>query len=38
MRLVSFSLGDGKIRPGALLEDGKLVADLSAAGYGMHWP
>jgi len=34
MRLVSFSLGDGKIRPGALLEDGKLVADLSAAGYG----
>ena len=33
MRLVSFSLSDGKIRPGALLEDGKLVADLSAAGY-----
>ena len=34
MRLVSFSLADGKIRPGALLEEGKLVADLSAAGYG----
>jgi 2-keto-4-pentenoate hydratase/2-oxohepta-3-ene-1,7-dioic acid hydratase in catechol pathway len=34
MRLVSFSLGDGKIRPGSLLEDGKLVADLGAAGYG----
>jgi 2-keto-4-pentenoate hydratase/2-oxohepta-3-ene-1,7-dioic acid hydratase in catechol pathway len=33
MKLVSFSLEDGKVRPGALLEDGKLVADLSAAGY-----
>jgi 2-keto-4-pentenoate hydratase/2-oxohepta-3-ene-1,7-dioic acid hydratase in catechol pathway len=34
MKLVSFSLADGRIRPGSLLEDGKLVVDLSAAGYG----
>ncbi len=34
MKLVSFSLADGRIRPGALLEDGKLVVDLGAAGYG----
>ena len=34
MKLVSFSLADGRIRPGSLLEDGDLVADLSAAGYG----
>lgn len=34
MKLVSFSLADGKIRPGSLLEDGNLVVDLSVAGYG----
>jgi len=34
MKLVSFSLADGRIRPGALLEEGSLVVDLSAAGYG----
>ena len=34
MKLVSFSLADGRIRPGSLLEDGNLVVDLSAAGYG----
>ena len=33
MKLVSFSLADGRIRPGCLLEDGSLIADLSAAGY-----
>jgi 2-keto-4-pentenoate hydratase/2-oxohepta-3-ene-1,7-dioic acid hydratase in catechol pathway len=33
MKLVSFSLGDGKIRPGSLLEADGLVVDLSAAGY-----
>ena len=33
MKLVSFSAADGKIRPGALLEEGNLVADLGAAGY-----
>jgi 2-keto-4-pentenoate hydratase/2-oxohepta-3-ene-1,7-dioic acid hydratase in catechol pathway len=33
MKLVSFSLADGRIRPGALIEDGKLVVDLSVAGY-----
>jgi 2-keto-4-pentenoate hydratase/2-oxohepta-3-ene-1,7-dioic acid hydratase in catechol pathway len=33
MKLVSFSLADGRIRPGCLLEEGNLVADLSAAGY-----
>jgi 2-keto-4-pentenoate hydratase/2-oxohepta-3-ene-1,7-dioic acid hydratase in catechol pathway len=33
MKLVSFSLADGRIRPGSLLEDGNLVVDLSAAGY-----
>jgi len=33
MKLVSFSLADGKIRPGALLEEGTLVVDLSAGGY-----
>jgi 2-keto-4-pentenoate hydratase/2-oxohepta-3-ene-1,7-dioic acid hydratase in catechol pathway len=33
MKLVSFSLADGHIRPGSLLEDGNLVFDLSAAGY-----
>jgi 2-keto-4-pentenoate hydratase/2-oxohepta-3-ene-1,7-dioic acid hydratase in catechol pathway len=33
MKLVSFSLHDGKIRPGALLEEGNLVVDMSAAGY-----
>jgi len=34
MKLVSFSLADGKIRPGSLLEEGNLVVDLSAVGYG----
>lgn len=34
MKLVSFSLADGRIRPGSLLEDSNLVIDLSAAGYG----
>jgi 2-keto-4-pentenoate hydratase/2-oxohepta-3-ene-1,7-dioic acid hydratase in catechol pathway len=33
VKLVSFSLSDGKIRPGSLVEDQKLVVDLSAAGY-----
>lgn len=33
MKLVSFSTGEGRIRPGALFEEGKLVVDLSAAGY-----
>lgn len=33
MKLVSFSAADGKIRPGALIEDAGLVADLSADGY-----
>lgn len=33
MKLVSFSLADGRIRPGALLEDMKRVVDLSASGY-----
>ncbi len=33
MKLVSFSLADGGVRPGALIEDGTLVVDLSAAGY-----
>jgi 2-keto-4-pentenoate hydratase/2-oxohepta-3-ene-1,7-dioic acid hydratase in catechol pathway len=31
MKLVSFSLADGRIRPGSLLEDGSLVADLSTS-------
>jgi 2-keto-4-pentenoate hydratase/2-oxohepta-3-ene-1,7-dioic acid hydratase in catechol pathway len=33
MKLVSFSTADGKVRPGALLDEGNLVVDLSAAGY-----
>ena len=33
MKLVSFSAGDGVIRPGALNEESNLVVDLSAAGY-----
>ncbi len=33
MKLVSFSLADGRIRPGSLIEEGNLVVDLSAAGY-----
>lgn len=33
MKLVTFSAADGKLRPGALLDDGKIVADLTAAGY-----
>src|SRR6185312_4867461 len=32
MKLVSFSAGDGKVRPGALVED-NVVVDLSAAGH-----
>lgn len=31
MKLVSFSLNDGIVRPGALIEDGSLVLDLSAS-------
>ena len=34
MKLVSFSVADGKVRPGALLEEGSLVVDLTGAGYG----
>lgn len=33
MKLVSFSAADGKVRPGALLEEDNLVVDLTAAGY-----
>jgi 2-keto-4-pentenoate hydratase/2-oxohepta-3-ene-1,7-dioic acid hydratase in catechol pathway len=33
VKLVSFSAGDGVIRPGALVEEGNIVVDLSAAGY-----
>jgi len=33
MKLVSFSAADGKIRPGALIEEDNLVLDLTAAGY-----
>jgi 2-keto-4-pentenoate hydratase/2-oxohepta-3-ene-1,7-dioic acid hydratase in catechol pathway len=33
MKLVSFSSSDGRVRPGSLLEEGNLVADLSSAGY-----
>src|SRR6185437_2172027 len=33
MKLVSFSAGDGKVRPGALIEKENLVLDLSAAGH-----
>ena len=33
MKLVSFSGSDGKVRPGALLEESNLVVDLGAAGY-----
>jgi 2-keto-4-pentenoate hydratase/2-oxohepta-3-ene-1,7-dioic acid hydratase in catechol pathway len=33
MKLVSFSAADGKVRPGALLEEGNLVVDLAAAGH-----
>lgn len=33
MKLVSFSTGDARIRPGALFEDANLVVDLGAAGY-----
>ncbi len=32
MKLVSFSAADGKVRPGALLEEDNLVVDLTAAG------
>jgi 2-keto-4-pentenoate hydratase/2-oxohepta-3-ene-1,7-dioic acid hydratase in catechol pathway len=33
MKLVSFSLADGHIRPGSLLEEADLVVDLTAAGF-----
>jgi 2-keto-4-pentenoate hydratase/2-oxohepta-3-ene-1,7-dioic acid hydratase in catechol pathway len=33
MKLVSFSVTDNKIRPGALLEDGNLIIDLTSAGH-----
>lgn len=33
MKLVSFSAGDGRVRPGALLDEGKTVVNLAAAGY-----
>jgi 2-keto-4-pentenoate hydratase/2-oxohepta-3-ene-1,7-dioic acid hydratase in catechol pathway len=33
MKLVSFSVAGGNIRPGALIEEGALVVDLTAAGY-----
>lgn len=33
MKLVSFSSTDGRVRPGSLIDDGSMVADLSAAGY-----
>src|SRR5579864_3542469 len=33
MKLVTFSAADGKLRPGALLDNDTIVADLSAAGY-----
>jgi 2-keto-4-pentenoate hydratase/2-oxohepta-3-ene-1,7-dioic acid hydratase in catechol pathway len=33
MKLVSFSAGDGKVRPGSLIEDAGLVVDLTSAGY-----
>jgi 2-keto-4-pentenoate hydratase/2-oxohepta-3-ene-1,7-dioic acid hydratase in catechol pathway len=33
VKLVSFSAADGKVRPGALLEEDNLVVDLTAAGY-----
>ncbi|HET6170840.1 MAG TPA: fumarylacetoacetate hydrolase family protein [Terracidiphilus sp.] len=33
MKLVSFSSSDGRVRPGSLIEEGNLVADLSGAGY-----
>jgi 2-keto-4-pentenoate hydratase/2-oxohepta-3-ene-1,7-dioic acid hydratase in catechol pathway len=33
MKLVSFSAADGKVRPGALLEETGTVVDLSAAGF-----
>src|ERR1700683_1495085 len=31
MKLVSFSINDGVVRPGSMLEDGNLVLDLSSA-------
>lgn len=33
MKLVTFSAADGKLRPGALMEDANMVVDLSAAGH-----
>jgi len=34
MKLVTFSAADGKLRPGALMEEANLVVDLSVAGHG----
>jgi 2-keto-4-pentenoate hydratase/2-oxohepta-3-ene-1,7-dioic acid hydratase in catechol pathway len=33
MKLISFSAADGKVRPGALFEEGNLIVDLTSAGY-----
>ena len=33
MRLVSFSASDGRVRPGALFEEGGFVTDLATAGF-----
>jgi 2-keto-4-pentenoate hydratase/2-oxohepta-3-ene-1,7-dioic acid hydratase in catechol pathway len=33
MKLVSFSIGDAKARPGALVDEGKSVVDLTSAGH-----
>lgn len=33
MKLVSFSESDGLVRPGVLVEEGKLIIDLTTAGY-----
>jgi 2-keto-4-pentenoate hydratase/2-oxohepta-3-ene-1,7-dioic acid hydratase in catechol pathway len=33
MKLISFSAVDSKVRPGALLEEGNLIVDLTSAGY-----
>ena len=33
MKLVSFSMADGKVRPGSLIEEANLVVDLSGLGF-----
>jgi len=33
MKLVSFSIGDSKVHPGALIEEAAMVVDLTAGGY-----